>query len=87
MGVGILIAPRLCACTLKFTPLDKRVASLHLRVGGWVLTVVCAYAPDSSLEYPPFLESLEETLESAPTGNSLLLLGDFNAHGGNYSET
>ena len=50
-GVGILIAPRLCACTLGFTPVDVRVASLRLWVGERVLTVVCAYAPKSSSEY------------------------------------
>ena len=32
-GVAILIAPRLGACMLEFTPVDERVASLHLRVG------------------------------------------------------
>ena len=72
---------------LEFTPVDERVASLRLRVGGRIRTVVCAYGPNSSSQYPPFLDSLEGVLESAHSRDSLFLLGDFNVHVGSDSET
>ncbi|KAK3533011.1 hypothetical protein QTP70_006237 [Hemibagrus guttatus] len=46
-----------------------------------------AYGPNRSVDYPTFLETLRGVLEGAPTGDSIVLLGDFNAHVGNDSDT
>ena len=52
--------------------------------GGGKLTVVCAYASNSSSENSAFLETLNGVLYGSPVRNSTdLLQGDFNAHVGN----
>ncbi|KAK3544501.1 hypothetical protein QTP86_013301 [Hemibagrus guttatus] len=86
-GVGLLIAPQVSCQVLEFSPVNERVVSLRLRDGDRCLTVVSAYGPNGSVEYPTFLETLRGVLEGAPTGDSIVLLGDFNIHVGNDSDT
>ncbi|KAK3545705.1 hypothetical protein QTP70_011365 [Hemibagrus guttatus] len=86
-GVGLLIAPQLSRHVLEFSPVNEWVVSLRLLAGDRCLTVVSAYEPNGSVDYPTFLETLRGVLEGAPTGDSIVLLGDFNAHVGNDSDT
>lgn len=51
------------------------------------LIVVCVYSPNRSIQYPAFFWSLGVVLESSPTGDSIVLLGDFNADVDNDSVT
>lgn len=56
-GVGILVSPRLAACTLSFFPVDERVCSLGLRVGN----VVCAMTVQSyQPSWSPWVGFLKE---------------------------
>ena len=66
--------------------MNERVVSLRLWIGDGSL-VVSAYRPNSSVEYPAFLKALGGVLECAPTADSVILLGDFNAHVGSDSVT
>ena len=84
---SLLIAPQFSRHVLEFSLVNEMVVSLCLRARDRSLTVVSAYRPNSSAEYPTFLEALGGVLESAPTGDSVVLLGDFNAHMGSDSVT
>ena len=75
--MGLLIAPHLSRHVLEFPPVNERVTALHLRVGDRCLTVVSTYGPNSSSECPAFLESVGGLLESAPTGDTIVLMRDF----------
>ena len=68
--------------------MNERLASLRLLVKeGKGITVVVAYAPNVISEYGVFVDDLQVLLNSVPVGDSLVLLGDFNAHVGNDSGT
>lgn len=60
-GVGVFID---WCQNIAVYRMDERGPSLHLGVDGWVLTIMCAHAPNCSSEQTPILESLDRLLES-----------------------
>jgi exonuclease III len=86
-GVGILTSPRLAARVVEWTPRSGRVAVLRLRLEDSTLALIQVYAPNLESEYAAFLEEVSLALETLPTTDSIMLLGDFNAHVGVDEQT
>lgn len=75
VDVDVFIVSHLNRHVLEFTKVNES------------LIVVCVYSPNRSTQYPVLFWSLGVILESSPTGDSIVLLGDFNANVGNDSLT
>lgn len=80
---GIINSSPILSQCVEFT-LDERVASPPLRDGGWILTMVCVYAPNSSLVLIRF--GVVATGDWKCPYWRLHLMGEFNDHMSNDSE-
>ena len=81
-GVGILTSPRMAELVIEWTPRSERVGVLRLQMKSEIIAFVVVYAPNAEAKYEGFLEELGLALDSVPASDSLVLLGDFNAHVG-----
>lgn len=86
-GVAILLHPRLFDTVLDWKPVSERVALIRLQLKKTKLTVIQLYAPNTERDYDTFLNEVLIAMESVPKTDSLLVIGDFNAHVGNDSQT
>ena len=86
-GVGILTSPRLADCVIDWNPLGGRVCLLRLRLKERTLALLMVYAPNAEAEYQPFLDEVDAALQRVANMDSIILMGDFNAHVGTDSLT
>ena len=81
-GVGLLVSPNMAECVVDWVPLEGRVCLLKLRLHGGFLCILQVYAPNIKSQCEGILEEVEVALGKATSSESLVLLGDFNAHVG-----
>ena len=86
-GVGLLISPRLAHCVVDWTPLGGRVCLLKLKLQKRSVCILQVYAPNMEKQYQPFLDEVSDALQKLTASESVILLGDFNAHVGTDNMT
>ena len=81
-GVAIICSRRMASSILGFNPVCDRIITARIRGNPINMTVVQVYAPTSEAEesgHEAFYETLQETLNSVPRRDIVVVMGDFNA--------
>ncbi|KAK3560002.1 hypothetical protein QTP86_033748 [Hemibagrus guttatus] len=84
-GVGVVLKEEFVRNVLEVKRVSDRVMSLKLEIEGVMLNVVSGYAPQVGCELEEkerFWSELDEVMESIPTGERVVIGGDFNGHVG-----
>ncbi|KAK3508334.1 hypothetical protein QTP70_021474 [Hemibagrus guttatus] len=84
-GVGVVLKEEFVRNVLEVKRVSDRVMSLKLEIEGVMLNVVSGYAPQVGCELEEkerFWSELDEVMESIPTGERVVIRGDFNGHVG-----
>ena len=79
-GVGILTSPRLSDCVSYWISLGPRVRMLKLKVLDRLLCLLQIYAPNATSEYQAFVDEVNNALLRVSPTDSIVLVGNFNAH-------
>ncbi|XP_071508162.1 craniofacial development protein 2-like [Diadema antillarum] len=80
--VGIYLTDDVANSLLGYNPISDRVLTLKLQGQPANITVIQAYAPTSAAldeDVEQFYESIQQVLDSIPTNDIVILMGDFNA--------
>ena len=84
-GVGFAVSDRLLKSITTPVGINERLMTLKVQLGSSSVTVISAYAPTLGAEAErkdEFYEELRKLLRDVPKGETVYLLGDFNARVG-----
>lgn len=84
-GVGIIVDKEHVKDVVAVQRKNDRIMSIRMLMGGEMVSVISAYAPQVGLDADTkrqFWEDLEEVVQSVPTRENLFIGGDFNGHVG-----
>ena len=79
-GVSIFVSSCLVHCVTDWIPLGGRVCLLKLRLQKRSLCIFQVYAPNAETQYRSFLNKVGVALQKVTCAESIVLVGDFNAH-------
>ena len=81
-GVAVAVADRLVPMITEVTPVNERIMRLRISHTLGVISLVSVYAPTGVSEFSvkeAFYAQLQMVVDSCPKGDTLIVLGDFNA--------
>ena len=84
-GVGIVLREELTESVLEVKRVSDRVMGIRLGIGGVILNVLCAYAPQVGCEQEEkerFWQDMDELLDGVPRVDKVVLGADLNGHVG-----
>ena len=84
-GVAVAVSDRLTQMVVEAVPINERIMRLRVKHSLGVISVVSVYAPtevSSPSDKDTFYAQLESVLDGCPRGDTLLVMGDFNASTG-----
>ncbi|KAG2460172.1 CFDP2 protein, partial [Polypterus senegalus] len=84
-GIGVILKKQYVKSVLEVKRVSDRVMIVKLEIGGVMMNVVSAYAPQvgrAMAEKEDFWSKLDEVMNSVPKGQKMVIGADFNGHVG-----
>ena len=86
-GVGICVSPCLAHCVTDWISLGGKICLLKLSLQERSLCILQVYASNAKAQYQPLLDEVGVALQKVKSAESIVQLGDFNAHVGTDDKT